>query len=130
MKTTLLYKLKNKVRNLFGIKTTPNIEVRMDLLNHKVSDEKRNGLREMIRSHRNFSAYDIEKSILKDRDNISVKEEFNALPFSRLSEDAMLEIIKIVKLDLKQKSQTVENYTDSVKSTLDELSDKLDENIK
>lgn len=134
MKTTLLFRLKNKVRKLFGLRQLyqhpkKDITVRMDLLNHIVSDEKRSEIREMIKEHQNYPTFDVEKSILNNGE-VSLKEEFNALPFSRLSDDAMLEIIKIVRLDLAYKSQKLENYTEGFKSVLDTLSDEMEKNIK
>jgi hypothetical protein len=135
MKTTLLFRLKNKVRKLFGLRQLyqhpkKDITVRMDLLNHTVSDEKRDEIREMIKGHRNFSAYDIEESILNARDNKSVREEFNALPFGRLSDGVMLEIIKLVRLDLANRAYKLENHTEGLQSVLDELSDEMEKNIK
>lgn len=135
MKTTLLFRLKNRVRKLFGLRELyhhpkKDITVRMDLLNHTVSDEKREEIREMIQGHRNFPIYDVKDSILNDRDNKSVKELFNEIPLGRLSEEAMLEMIRIAKVDLESRVQRLETYTKGVKSTLDALSDEMEKNIK
>jgi hypothetical protein len=35
----------------------------------------------------------------------NLKEEFDALPFNRISEEAMVEIIRIVKLDIEHQSE-------------------------
>jgi len=134
MKTTLLYRVKNKIRKFFGLRQLyqhpkKDIIVRMDLLNHELSDEKRNEIRELIKSHRNYSTYDVESSILENRDK-TIKEEFNSLPFSRLSDEAMLEIIKIARLDILNHINKLDKYTSSVKNTLDELSNEIEKNIK
>jgi hypothetical protein len=110
MKTRLLYGVKQTLKSIFGITPKKDITVRMDLLNHELSDEKRNEIRELIKSHQNYSTYDVESSILENRDKKSIKEEFNELPFSRLSEDAMSEIIQIVRLDIENKIQKFGEY--------------------
>jgi hypothetical protein len=102
MKTTLIFKLKNKIRKFFGLRQLyqhpkKDITVRMDLLNHKVVDEER--------VKKLFNVSDIRDSIVDGKFPKTVKEEFNELPFSRLSEPAMREIIRIVRLDIENKIQ-------------------------
>jgi hypothetical protein len=116
MKTLLSFKLKNKIRKFFGLDRPkkPSIIVRMDLLNPEVSDETQSKIREII-------GYDVESAILKSRDEKSIKDEFNELPFSRLSEPAMREIIKIVRMDLDTSLQNIDKYATQIKESLDVL---------
>lgn len=131
MKTTLLFRLKNRVRKLFGLRQLyyhpkKDITVRMDLLNHTVSDEKREEIKKQ------FNIEDVTDYIVDGNleSVVSIKEQFNSLPFSRLSEDAMVEIIRIVKVDLANQLHSFENYTEGFKSTLYALSDEMEKNIK
>ena len=140
MKTTLIFKLKNKIRKFFGLRQLyqhpkKDITVRMDLLNHELSDETRSKIRKIIKdenqyAHHNLIGYDIESAILKDRDVKSVKEQFEEIPFSRLSDEAMLEIIRVARLDILNHINKLDKYTSSVKNTLDELSNEIENTIK
>ena len=131
MKTTLLYSLKNKIRKLFGLRQLyqhpkKKVTLRMHLLNHTLSDQKS----QEIKKH--FNVEDVTDYIVDGNleSGVSIKEEFNSLPFSRLSEDAMVEIIRIVKVDLANQLQSLENYTEGFKSTLDALSDEMEKSRK
>jgi hypothetical protein len=128
MKTTLIFKLKNKIRKFFGLRQLyqhpkkPRVKLRTDLINHKVVDE------EIVKKL--FNVSDIRDSIVDGKFPKTVKEEFNELPFSRLSEDAMSEIIQIVKSDIENQISKLEEYTSSFKNALDRVSEELDKGIK
>ena len=123
MKTTLLYRVKQAITRIFGLNPKkPRVKLRTDLINHKVVDEER--------VKKLFNVSDIRDSIVDGKFPKTVKEEFNALPFSRLSDEAMLEIIRIARLDILNHINKLDKYTSSVKNTLDELSNEIEKNIK
>jgi hypothetical protein len=127
MNTRLLYRVKNNIRKFFGLRELyhyPNKKwvMRTDLINHKVVDE------EIVKKL--FNVSDIRDSIVDGKFPKTVKEEFNELPFSRLSEDAMREIIQIVKSDIENQISKLEEYTSSFKNALDRVSEELDKGIK
>lgn len=134
MKTTLLYSLKNKIRKLFGLrqlythpKSTPkDVKLRMDLIDHIVNDNRREEFETL------FNIKDVRNELVDGKLPQTVKEEFNSLPISRLSEKGMLEVIRIVKLDIEQQAQNFQQYIDtsSVESVLDMVGDEMEKTIK
>jgi hypothetical protein len=129
MKTTLIFKLKNKIRKFFGLRQLyqhpkKDITVRMDLLNHIVTDDRRDELKKL------FNITDVTDNIVNGKLPQTIKEEFNSLPFSRLSDEAMLEIIRVARLDILNHINKLDKYTSSVKNTLDELSNEIENTIK
>jgi hypothetical protein len=107
MKTTLLYRVKQAITRIFGLNPKkPRVKLRTDLINHKVVDEER--------VKKLFNVSDIRDSIVDGKFPKTVKEEFNELPFSRLSEPAMREIIRIVRLDIENKIQKFGVYVVSL----------------
>ena len=107
MKTTLLYRVKQAITRIFGLNPKkPRVKLRTDLINHKVVDE------EIVKKL--FNVSDIRDSIVDGKFPKTVKEEFNELPFSRLSEPAMREIIRIVRLDIENKIQKFGVYVVSL----------------
>jgi hypothetical protein len=107
MKTTLLYRVKQAITRIFGLNPKkPRVKLRTDLINHKVVDE------EIVKKL--FNVSDIRDSIVDGKFPKTVKEEFNELPFSRLSEPAMREIIRIVRLDIENKIQKFGEYVVSL----------------
>jgi hypothetical protein len=127
MKTTLLYRLKESVRVLFGVngrtndyntinalfgiksQQSPTITVKTDLLNHNVDGKNKEML---IKS---FAKELIDEFQSGDNSLQSVKEQFQTLPFSRISEEAMVEIIGIVRLDIgRQNAQNLRKYANII----------------
>jgi hypothetical protein len=107
MKTTFLYRVKQVITRIFGLNPKkPRVKLRTDLINHKVVDEER--------VKKLFNVSDIRDSIVDGKFPKTVKEEFNELPFSRLSEPAMREIIRIVRLDIENKIQKFGVYVVSL----------------
>lgn len=109
MKTTLLFRLQNKVRKLFGLRELYNhpkkeVIVRMDLLNHTPKNRSDNRYEEFVKDL-------VQEFQSGDNALHSVKEQFQSLPFSRISEEAMVEIIRIVKVDIEyQNTQNLRKY--------------------
>jgi hypothetical protein len=124
MKTTLLYRVKQAINRIFGISPKKDIIVRMDLLNHTVTGDRRDELKKL------FNVTDVTDNIVDGKIEQTIKEEFNSLPFSRLSDEAMLEIIRIARLDISNHVNNLGEYTSSVKNVLDELSREMETNIK
>lgn len=109
MKTTLLYRLQNKVRKLFGLRQLyqhpkKEVTVRMDLLNRTPKNRNDNRYEDFVKEL-------VQEFQSGDNSLQSVKEQFQSLPFSRISEDAMVEIIRIVRLDIEhQNTQNLRKY--------------------
>jgi hypothetical protein len=95
--------------------------MRTDLINYKASDDET--VKKMFIS-------DVRDSIVDGKFPKTITEEFNELPFSRLSEDAMSEIIQIVKSDIQNQTAKFEEYTSSFKNALDRVSEEMDKGIK
>jgi len=126
MKTRLLYRVKNNIRRFFGLGELYHYPkkkwvMRTDLINYKASDDET--VKKMFIS-------DVRDSIVDGKFPKTITEEFNELPFSRLSEDAMSEIIQIVKSDIENQISKLEEYTSSFKNALDRVSEEMDKGIK
>lgn len=108
-----------KIKNFFTRKKGPKIEVnvdllkRMDLLNHEVSDEQKEELREKLQPE--YS--DVMESIVNNR-RLSIDEAFNSLPLSRISDNAKVQIIDIVHNDLSNLTKRYENVYEDLKSKI------------
>ena len=126
MKTQLLYRLKNKIRRFFGLRKLYHYPkkkwiIRTDLVNHKASNDEI--VKQLIVS-------DIRDSIVDGKFPKTITEEFNELPFNRLSEDAMSKIIQIVKSDIKTQTAKLEEYTSRFKNALNMVSEEMDKDVK
>ena len=126
MNTRLLYRVKNNIRRFFGLRELYHYPkkkwvMRTDLINYKASDDET--VKKMFIS-------DVRDSIVDGKFPKTITEEFNELPFSRLSEDAMSEIIQIVKSDIQNQTAKLKEYTSSFKNALDRVSEELDKGIK
>ena len=126
MNTRLLYRVKNNIRRFFGLRELYHYPkkkwvMRTDLVNYKVSDDE---------TVKKLFISDVRDSIVDGKFPKTITEEFNELPFSRLSEDAMSEIIQIVKSDIQNQTAKLEEYTSSFKNALDRVSEELDKGIK
>lgn len=127
MKTTLLYRLKERVRGLFGLVglyNRPNKEVivRMDLLNHNTEKNRNNN------RYEDFVKELIDEFQSGDNSLQSVKEQFQSLPFSRISEEAMVEIIRIVRLDIEhQNTQNLRKYPNA--SIMEQLENDMKQSV-
>jgi len=126
MKTQLLYRLKNKIRRFFGLRQLyhypkKKLIIRTDLVNHKASDDEI--VKQMLVS-------DIRDSIVDGKFPKTVKDVFDELPMGRISEEAMSEIIQIVKSDIKTQTVKLEEYTSSIKNALNMVSEEMYKDVK
>lgn len=133
--------IKEKVKTIFGgtaqvkveDKEQPSLMVRMDILKHKMSDEKREEIRKNVMEHSNSSTFDVKSDILDNRDSDNLEQVFNSLPMSGLSDEAKAKVIDIVYLDQWERNQRLlrmmENTTTKGTTEFDELNHETNKNL-
>ena len=133
--------IKEKVKTIFGgtaqvkveDKEQPSLMVRMDILDHKMSDEKREEIRKKMMEHSNSSTFDVKADILDNRDSDNLEQVFNSLPMSGLSDEAKAKVIDIVYLDQWERNQRLlrmmENTTTKGTTEFDTLNDEINKNL-
>lgn len=133
-------RIKNKIVKLFNWfgdteKEEPKepLMVRVDVLDHTVSPEKRKEIREQMKKTGSFPMSEIKDEIVSSDYSTNLEQVFNSLPLGGLSDTAKAKIIDIVYLDQLERTKRMldmsEKYTTTGTKDFDNLMSETDKTL-